>query len=97
MGQTPEAVDAMTKDAIAKANAALDEIGKQDPSKVTFKSTVVALDDLDIRHALAANRAASSRRSNTNEAMRTAGEERGQSFPGLGRRRSIIAKTFTRR
>ena len=44
--QTPEAVDTMMKDAIAKANSALDQIGKQDLSKVTFKSTIVALDDL---------------------------------------------------
>ena len=44
--QTPEAVDTMTKDAIAKANAALDAIGKQDLSKVSFKSTIVARDDL---------------------------------------------------
>ena len=33
-------------DAIAKANKALDQIGSQDLKKVTFKSTVVALDDL---------------------------------------------------
>src|ERR1700736_2463486 len=44
--QTPEAVDAAMKDAIANANKALDQIGAQDLSKVTFKSTVVALDDL---------------------------------------------------
>ena len=41
--QTPEAVDAAMRDAIAKANKALDQIGTQDLSKVTFKSTVVAL------------------------------------------------------
>ena len=35
------------KTAIAKANASLDRIGEQDPGKVTFKSTVVALDDLE--------------------------------------------------
>ena len=44
--QTPEAVEASMKDAIAKGNSALDQIGGQDLSKVTFKSTVVALDDL---------------------------------------------------
>ncbi len=44
--QTPEAIEASMKDAIAKANSALDQIGGQDLSKVTFKSTVVALDDL---------------------------------------------------
>src|SRR4029453_11922078 len=43
--QTPEALEASVKDAIAKANAALDQIGSQELGKVTFKSTVVALDD----------------------------------------------------
>ena len=42
--QTPEAVESSMKDAIAKANTALDQLGKQDLSKVTFKSAVVALD-----------------------------------------------------
>src|SRR6058998_22908 len=50
--QTPEAVDAAMKDAIAKANAALDQIGAQDPGKVTFKSTVVALDDVTYQAGL---------------------------------------------
>lgn len=78
--QTPEAVDASTKDAIAKANAALDEIGKQDPSKVTFKSTVVALDDLAYQAGLAANRAGIIKESNTNEKMRTAAENAVKTF-----------------
>src|SRR5436190_23426597 len=43
--KTPEAVEASMKDAIAKANAALDQIDAQNLGKVTFKSTVVALDD----------------------------------------------------
>ena len=72
--QTPEAVEASTKDAIAKANAALDEIGAQDLKKVTFKSTVVALDDLIIKPDIAANKATIIKETNTNEAMRTAGE-----------------------
>src|SRR5213079_26649 len=44
--KTPEAVEAAMKNAIAKANAALDQIGAQDPGKVTFKSTLAALDDV---------------------------------------------------
>ena len=44
--QTPKAVETSMKDVIAKANKALDQIGAQDLGKVTFKSTVVALDDL---------------------------------------------------
>ena len=47
--QTPEAVETSMKNAIAKANAALDQIGAQDLGKVTFKSTVVALDDRHLR------------------------------------------------
>src|SRR5712671_7936015 len=44
--QTPKAIEAAMKDAIAKANASLDRIGAQDPSKMSFKNTVVALDDV---------------------------------------------------
>src|SRR6267143_2564882 len=72
--QTPEAVDAMTKNAIATANKALDQIGAQDPSKVTFKSTIVALDDLTYQAGNAANRATIIKESNTDEKMRAAGE-----------------------
>src|SRR5438876_1855496 len=72
--QTPEAVDASMKDAIAKANAALDKIGSQDLKKVTFKSTVVALDDLNYQASIAANKATVIKESNTSEGMRTAGE-----------------------
>ena len=72
--QTPEAVEASMKDAIAKANAALDQIGQQDLGKVTFKSTVIALDDLAYEAGLTANRANVIKQSNTNAAMRTAAE-----------------------
>jgi thimet oligopeptidase len=72
--QAPEAVDSMMKGAIEKANKALDQIGAQDLSKITFKSTVVALDDLTYEASLAANKAVIIKESNTNAAMRTAGE-----------------------
>src|SRR5215471_11288115 len=72
--QTPEAVDAMMNNAIAAANHALDKIGAQDLSKVTFKSTVVALDDLTWQAANAANKAVIIKESNTDEKMRAAGE-----------------------
>jgi thimet oligopeptidase len=72
--RTPEAVEASMKDAIAKANAALDQIAGQDLGKVTFKSTVVALDDLTYQAGLAANRATIIKETNTNPAMRTAAE-----------------------
>jgi thimet oligopeptidase len=72
--QTPEAVDAAMKDAIAKGNAALDEIGKQDLSKVSFKNTIVALDDLAYQASLAANKSVIIKQTNTVPAMRAAAE-----------------------
>ena len=68
------------KEAIAKANAALDTIGAQDLTKVTFKSTVVALDDLAYRAGLVANRAAVIKESNTDAAMRDGGREAIKTF-----------------
>src|SRR5256884_10015238 len=70
--QTPKAVEAMMNDAIAKANKALDQIGSQDRKNVTFKSTVVALDDLTYEAGLAANRATIIKETNTNPEMRAA-------------------------
>src|SRR5881296_3378511 len=78
--QTPEAVEASMKDAIAKANTALDQIGSQDLSKVTFKSTVAALDDATYKAGLAANKATIIKETNTNPAMRTAGENAVKAF-----------------
>jgi Zn-dependent oligopeptidase len=78
--QTPEAVDAMMKDAIGTANKALDQIGAQDPSKVTFKSTIVALDDLTYQAGNAANKAVIIKESNTNEKMRAAAENAVKEF-----------------
>src|SRR6266478_5132807 len=78
--QTPEAVEAAMKNAIAKANAALDQIASQDLSKVTFKSTVVALDDLTYQAGLAANKATIIKESNTNPAMRSAAENAVKAF-----------------
>src|SRR5436853_5669054 len=72
--QAPEAVDAAMKDAIATANKALDQIGVQDLSKATFKSTIGALDDLTYQAGNAANRATIIKETNTNEKMRTAAE-----------------------
>src|SRR5215467_5863903 len=78
--KTPEAVETAMKNAIAKANAALDRIGAQDPGKVTFKSTVVALDDITYEASLAANRATIIKETNTNPAMRTAAENAVKAF-----------------
>jgi thimet oligopeptidase len=73
--QTPEEVEASMKKAIATANAALDQIGSQDLSKVTFKTTIVALDDLGYQASLTANNATIIKETNTNPAMRKAGED----------------------
>src|SRR5438270_10971463 len=78
--RTPEAVEASMKNAIAKANVALDQIGAQDPGKVTFKSTVVALDDLTYQAGLAANKATIIKEANTNPAMRSAAENAVKAF-----------------
>jgi thimet oligopeptidase len=78
--QTPEAVENAMKNAIAKANAALDQIGAQDLGKVTFKSTVVALDDVTYQASLAANKATIIKETNTNPAMRTAAENAVKAF-----------------
>jgi thimet oligopeptidase len=72
--QTPQAVEASMKEAITRANKALDQIGAQDLGKVTFKSTVVALDDLTYPVETAANRATIIKEANTNPAMRAAAE-----------------------
>ena len=73
--QAPEAVDASMKKAIATANAALDRIGSQDLSKVSFKSTIVALDDLGYQAHIAVNKATIIKETNSNPAMRTAAED----------------------
>ena len=78
--QTPESVDATVKNAIATANKALDQIGSQDLSKVTFKSTVLALDDLNWQAGLAASRTVVIKESSTNEKMRAAAENAVKEF-----------------
>src|SRR5207244_12017653 len=78
--QTPQAVESAMNDAIAKANKALDQIGAQDLGKVTFKSTVVALDDLTYQAGLGANKATIIKETNTDPAMRSAAENAVKAF-----------------
>src|SRR5438270_7339212 len=78
--QTPDAVNSMMKIAIATANKALDQIGAQDLSKVTFKSTIVALDDLDWAASNAASRAVVIKESNTDPKVREAAENAVKTF-----------------
>ena len=68
------------KEAIANANKALDQIGAQDLGKVTFQSTVGALDDLAYKANLQANKATIIKEANTNAAMRTAAENAVKTF-----------------
>jgi len=72
--QTPDAVTKSVKDAIALANKRLDEVGAQDLKKVTFKSTIVALDDLAYDATTAAYTAGLIKQTNKDAAMRKAGE-----------------------
>jgi len=78
--QTPEAVETAMKNAIDKANKALDEIGQQDPGKVTFQSTLAALDDLVYQANQQANKATVIKESNTDAAMRAAAEKAVKTF-----------------
>src|SRR5216117_222100 len=78
--QTPQAVESAMKEAIAKANKALDQIGAQDLGKVTFKSTVIAFDDLTYQAGLGANKATIIKETNTNPAMRSAAENAVKAF-----------------
>ena len=78
--QTPQAVDVMMKNAIDTANRSLDQIGAQDLSKVTFKNTVIALDDLTWQAANAANKAVVLKESNTNPKVREAAENAVKTF-----------------
>ena len=78
--QTPDAIEASMTEMIAKVNAGLDQIGAQDHSKVTFKNTIVALDDLAYQAGLTANRASTIKESHPDAAMRTAAENAIKSY-----------------
>jgi Zn-dependent oligopeptidase len=56
--QTPEEITASMHAAIETANATLDQIGAQQSEKMTFRSTIVALENTRAQTATAANRAA---------------------------------------
>lgn len=73
--QTPIAVQGMIDKAIAKANAALDEIGTQDLSKVTFESTLDAIDNIQNEAAIAVSKATIIQQTNKEAAMRNAAEK----------------------
>ena len=73
--KTPLEVQAEIDGAIAKANTGLDAIGKQDPGKVTFESTVGALDNLQNEATIAINKTVVIQQTNQDAAMRDAAEK----------------------
>jgi hypothetical protein len=79
------------KDAISKANAALDQLGAQDLSKVSLKSTIAALDDLTYEASIAANKATITRRPITRKQM-TPGSARTGIGVEKGNRLQILQK-----
>jgi thimet oligopeptidase len=72
--QTPSAVKSTVDSAIAKANAALDGIGRQDLGKVTFQSTIGALDLIQNDANIAVSKAVIIQETNKETPMRDAGE-----------------------
>lgn len=73
--QTPAEVEQRVNEAIAKANAAMDVIGKLEPGNVTFENTIRALDDMAYEAGLASNIASLIKETNKDAAMRDAGEK----------------------
>lgn len=73
--KTPAEVESNINAAIAKANAGLDAIGKQDLSKVTFESTVRALDDIQNDATIEVQKTVVVQQTNKDAAMRDAAEK----------------------
>ncbi len=73
--KTPDEVQGNINTTIAKADAALGVIGKQDLSKVTFASTVGALDDVQNDATIAINKTVVVQQTNQDAAMRDAAEK----------------------
>ena len=73
--KTPLEVQGEIDSAIAKGNAALDAIAKQDLSKVSFESTAVALDNLQNDAQTAVQKVVVVQQTNKEAAMRDAAEK----------------------
>jgi len=71
----PAGLEKSVKDAIAKANTALDRIGALKSSEVNFTNTVRALDDMGYEVMLTANRVGLLRETSTNGALRDTSTE----------------------
>lgn len=72
--QTQEEIEKTANDAIAKGNAALDEVGKLDAKAVTFENTVRALDDAAYEAIGTANRLSIVQNTHQEKTMRDAAE-----------------------
>jgi len=72
--QTPDALNASIMKAIAKGNAALDQIGLQNLEYVTFESSVAALENLRADESIVANRATTISETNPDPVMRSVAE-----------------------
>ncbi|MEO5719042.1 MAG: hypothetical protein ABIR29_10770, partial [Chthoniobacterales bacterium] len=73
--KTPVEVQGEINTAVAKANAALDVIGKQDLGKASFQSTVVALDNIQNDAQIAVSKVVVIQQTNQEAAMRDAAEK----------------------
>ena len=72
---TPEAIERSLTNAIAAADAALDEIGARAVDRITFDNTLRALDHIGYRAGLTANRIYLLKETSTNAAVRESGTE----------------------
>jgi thimet oligopeptidase len=72
--KTPDALTASIMEAIAKGNAALDQIGSQNLEDVTFESSLAALENLRADVSAVANRAATISETNPDPLMRAAAQ-----------------------
>ena len=72
---SPLEISNSVKRTIATSNQALDEVGQLDPSRVTFKNTILALDDIGYSAGLTANRLSIIKETSTDAKMRDAAVE----------------------
>jgi Zn-dependent oligopeptidase len=81
---SPEQIIKSTNDAIAKANAALDTIGRLDPQKITFRNTIRALDDIQSDISQVVNRIGLLGQAHPDAKVRDAAIEAAQKFNEWG-------------
>lgn len=90
-----EAVHASVSNAIARANAALDEVGRRPAASRTFTNTMVALDHAFAEASLTGNRLELMKETSTNAALRTAATDALKTFQewavGLDYREDVYA------